>query len=347
MLHAPAARTSAILIAILSLYAVTWATGHTGHKEALALLPIAIAPALHRRHLVAVAHIFFGLALIGLIVALFQPERVGTHRWLTIPGLGTAQMGTPVAAATVLAAGTGTPAWVRILVALAGGGTLVLSRSFSAAGLALTPLFTTGSRRARVGLAVTIVAALAALLATNPNRARRISEHYRGQESTYQVRQLERVWDSAEVFHESEKAIRVHLPAKRDDMAFVDIVRRRGKAAGVVVLMLQGLLLWLLFERAIHHRKSHPMAVGGAVVLTACCLAHLAVNTALLPPTGVPMPFIGRGAAAWFSFAVLVMPHLARPHEELPTETPSRSMQALRWISLTALAGAAAFTIAA
>lgn len=96
------------------------------------------------------------------------------------------------------------------------------------------------------------------------------------------------------------------LPAPHTDSIFSVIGAEMGLIGALVVLAAVGLLAWHGLRIARQSRSSFGfyMAAGVATMLCVQSLAHIAVNTACMPVTGLTLPFISGGGTSLLSASI-------------------------------------------
>ncbi|MGH7457883.1 MAG: FtsW/RodA/SpoVE family cell cycle protein [Longimicrobiaceae bacterium] len=111
------------------------------------------------------------------------------------------------------------------------------------------------------------------------------------------------------------------LPEPHNDFIFAMIAEEWGMAGSGLVLLLFGAIGWVGFRIAGRAPDlfGHLLAVGMTLLLVVPALLHVGVNLALLPATGVTLPFVSFGRSALLaSFAavgVLLSIHRNRAEE--------------------------------
>lgn len=96
------------------------------------------------------------------------------------------------------------------------------------------------------------------------------------------------------------------LPAAHTDSIFSVIASEMGLVGGLVIIAVFALLAWQGVRIA--SRATTPfgfyVAMGVTVMLTVQALAHVAVNTACMPVTGLTLPFISGGGTSLISASI-------------------------------------------
>jgi len=99
-----------------------------------------------------------------------------------------------------------------------------------------------------------------------------------------------------------------YLPEPLSDSVFASIGEVFGLAGGMVVLVLYGLLAWRLF--IIHNRleddSDRLIVIGAFAWLVGQALINIMALTALLPLTGVNLPFISSGGTSMLAGAIIL-----------------------------------------
>ena len=106
------------------------------------------------------------------------------------------------------------------------------------------------------------------------------------------------------------------LPFAQTDFIFAVIGEEVGFIGCILVLIAYLVLIWrcALIAITAADRYSMLLAAGITMLLTLQVVLNIGVVTALLPPTGVILPFISYGgnATIWFMFLMGVMQNIAR-----------------------------------
>lgn len=90
------------------------------------------------------------------------------------------------------------------------------------------------------------------------------------------------------------------LPAAHTDGVFAIVGEELGLAGSLVVILLFGMLIWRGIRTARHARDSYGglLAVGITCWLSYQALINIAVITAVIPFTGIPLPFLSYGGSS-------------------------------------------------
>ena len=98
----------------------------------------------------------------------------------------------------------------------------------------------------------------------------------------------------------------IPLPAAHTDGAFAIIAEEFGLVGSLVVMAILGLLIWRGLKAATRARDGYGalLAIGITCWLGYQALLNIAVITAVIPFTGIPLPFISYGGSA---FAVSIV----------------------------------------
>ncbi len=88
-----------------------------------------------------------------------------------------------------------------------------------------------------------------------------------------------------------------YIPVQYSDFIFAVIAEELGFIGGAVLLLFQGLLLWLAVSIAKRARDmfGRLIAVGIFAMILLHVLINIGVATSLMPVTGIPLPFISYG----------------------------------------------------
>ncbi len=91
-----------------------------------------------------------------------------------------------------------------------------------------------------------------------------------------------------------------NVPEAQNDMIFSIICEELGVAGGIVVILMFLMLLWRLYQIAIHANtmKGAFIAVGIMAHISLQVILNIAVVTNLIPNTGVTLPFISYGGTS-------------------------------------------------
>lgn len=91
-----------------------------------------------------------------------------------------------------------------------------------------------------------------------------------------------------------------YLPENTTDSIFAIIAEELGFLGATVIILLFAVVVWRGFYIAIHARDSFGKLLAGGITtfLAMQVLINLAAQTALLPLTGIPLPFISYGGSA-------------------------------------------------
>ncbi len=120
------------------------------------------------------------------------------------------------------------------------------------------------------------------------------------------------------------------LPEVYNDYAATTLAEEGGLVA---MLLLVGVYLFLTYRgleigRQAKHGFGTVMAVGLTSIISVQTLINLAVVTAAIPATGVPLPFISAGGSALVSMLLaigMILSVSRRPNEELKDRIPNES----------------------
>jgi len=90
------------------------------------------------------------------------------------------------------------------------------------------------------------------------------------------------------------------VPFNDSDFIYTIIVEETGLLGGSVITILFAGLIYLIWRLARGQTENYPLLVclGIGVMLAVQAAVNIAVNLALMPPTGVPLPFISSGGSS-------------------------------------------------
>lgn len=164
--------------------------------------------------------------------------------------------------------------------------------AFAVLGLAGCCTMMSTPRRRHLLLAILGVFSLAALawIATNQANERLARALNQPTDANFQIGQAWRAIRAGGVIGGGPS---VWIPEWHTDFLFARLCNAGGAMAGIVALLVAGLLLvsaWRITGRQTDLR-SRVLAVGCATALTAPALLHVAVNLGLFPTTAVHFPF--------------------------------------------------------
>jgi rod shape determining protein RodA len=97
-----------------------------------------------------------------------------------------------------------------------------------------------------------------------------------------------------------------YIPVQYSDFIFAVIGEEMGFAGGVVLLIFQGVLLWLILSVAEDARDmfGRLIALGVFGMLMSHIVINIGMALSILPVTGLPLPFVSYGGS--FTITVLV-----------------------------------------
>lgn len=121
--------------------------------------------------------------------------------------------------------------------------------------------------------------------------------------ASYQVKQSILAIGSGGLFgkglgHGSAKLF--YLPAPHTDFIFATLAEEGGFIVATVVLILLGILVWRGVKIAIHSPdlQGFYLALGITLVVFCQAMTNLMVATAMIPATGLPLPFLSYGGSS-------------------------------------------------
>ena len=93
-----------------------------------------------------------------------------------------------------------------------------------------------------------------------------------------------------------------YLPLSHSDSAFAAIVESGGSAGGLLILGGFLAMVWLFRAMALScgNRTARILIFSAGALCAVQALLHIGVNTALLPPTGLPLPIFSYGGSSLF-----------------------------------------------
>lgn len=263
----------------------------------------------------------YAILLVIVLLSLNSSEHRGTHRFIPVLGIRI-NIATPFSVLAILVSALFRPRTSLCLMAISVL-LLIATRSYStAAVLAVANAIVVAPRSPRNAVFVTVLLGSAILLATmaNPNRLHRVQEFWLSPTTAYQSSQLALAWDSSRLIGSSRYSD-AHLPCASTDLVLADIARSHGLIAGLMLLASQTTVVWALCNLSLYGSgplRQLPLFAASYYTVSIC--AHSFVNIGWLPPTGVPMPFLGDGRAAYTSWCILIAAAFGSVHRsnELP-----------------------------
>ncbi len=280
--------------------------------------------------------LWWQLGAIGilLVLALFQPEINGAHRWLRIAGVSIqpSELAKPILVLAVSATLVRGGARIRnfagltrpLLVTVYLAGLVLLGKDLGTPTMltatAIALVFASGARL-RHGFALVAVAAplFALFVRQEAYRVARLTaflDAYRVTPETlsnveYQLKQSLIAIGSGGVTGKgfglsTQKAF--FLPAPDNDFVFSIIAEELGLIGALAVIAAFLLLAWRALTIAIAARDElgRLIAVGAMVLLTGQAFCHIGVVCGVLPTKGLPLPFLSSGGSALLASFALV-----------------------------------------
>jgi rod shape determining protein RodA len=97
-----------------------------------------------------------------------------------------------------------------------------------------------------------------------------------------------------------------YIPVQYSDFIFAVVGEEMGFFGGVMLILLEGLLLWLTLSVAERARDTfgHLIALGIFALIFVHVMVNIGVTMSILPVTGLPLPFISYGGS--FTITMLV-----------------------------------------
>jgi cell division protein FtsW len=175
------------------------------------------------------------------------------------------------------------------------------------AGTGLTMLCLAGARPKHIAsLTGGVVVAVALYAITSPNRLRRLM--------VYMNPKADHFGDGYQVWHSlialgsggvtgfglGEGREKLYLPMANTDFIFPIIAEEWGLIGTLTLIALFLLIAWRGFMIAYHTKNAFGtlLAAGLTILISLQALLNISVTTALVPDTGVPLPFISYGGSA-------------------------------------------------
>lgn len=89
------------------------------------------------------------------------------------------------------------------------------------------------------------------------------------------------------------------LPEHETDFIFAAFAEEWGFAGVVLILLLFGIVLWRMFDAALHGATNFEVLFGAglAILFMSHLVIHIGMNVGLLPVTGTPLPFLSYGGS--------------------------------------------------
>lgn len=119
-----------------------------------------------------------------------------------------------------------------------------------------------------------------------------------------------------------------YLPAPHTDFIFATLAEEGGFIVAMAVLALIGILVWRGVRVAIHSPdlQGFYLALGITLVIFCQSMTNLMVATAMIPATGLPLPFLSYGGSSMFitCVAIGILLNISRYAVETPQLFRSR-----------------------
>jgi cell division protein FtsW len=126
---------------------------------------------------------------------------------------------------------------------------------------------------------------------------------------TYQVDQAMDAIMSGRMFGRGagEGVVKHTLPDAHTDFIFPVIVEEFGIIAGLIILLLFGLLVWRGFQRLVNQEDRFMLLAGGGMLslIAVHVCVNMGVSLQVIPTTGMTLPFISYGGSSSFAMAIL------------------------------------------
>ena len=336
--------TALLALGVLMVYSATFVrleadTGDPGHAmrrqlvfAAIALVVFVGVSLVDYRDYRNLLPFMFGAILIGLVVVLFMPARVGAQRWIP---LGSSFQLQPSEFAKVVIlvvlAGVLAPAredgmrWSRLVAALAVVSVpsiLIfkqpdLGTMFVVAFIALVMLFAAGTTFRQIlalmaGGVSTIVLAWQQEWLRTYQVARVtgfLDQSTDLQGANYNLSQSQIAIGSGQLtgrgLFEGTQTKLSFVPAQTTDFIFTTIGEQLGFVGGAIVLSIYVILIWriLIIANGASDRFGSLIAVGVAAFLAFHIFINIGMTIGVAPVTGLPLPFLSAGGSAMISMA--------------------------------------------
>jgi len=183
-----------------------------------------------------------------------------------------------------------------------------LGTSLTLAGTAFLMLFAAGAELTHLGLIATVgVAGVFALARIDAERWSRLTTYLNPwadpSDSGYQIIQALLAFGSGGLFGVGLGRSRqkfFYLPERHTDMIFAILGEELGFIGSVLVLLLFFAFAWRGYRIAVQapDRFTSLLAVGVASLIALQAAMNVAVVTASIPATGIPLPFVSSGGSS-------------------------------------------------
>ena len=209
---------------------------------------------------------------------------------------------------------------------------VVLQPDFGTAAIDLSLFFlmaaASGSKWRDIAIAVTGAAAiLAAMLWRTPYALRRITAFFsplkNNLSDNWHVMHFELAVSRGGWFGSNlGKAIwsNAYLPFAYNDSAYATLSETLGFVGVVVIATLFFILLGAMFKLSRRPGLTSEAAffiASGATLIAVQALTHISINLALIPPSGLTLPFISYGGSSLSGFALLIAMTLSAARDEV------------------------------
>lgn len=260
---------------------------------------------------------------IGLLAVFGFAPRKGTHRWIPIGGVSLQPSELAKLSALVFTAALldrrmhriNDPAYTLLPIGLVAGGLaglIVLEPDFGTAAVLLavvtSVVFAAGlSYRYLVGTAVVMVPAAMALVILEPYRIRRVTAFLDPWadpfDSGYQIVQSLIAVGSGGVLGRGFMAgvqKLFYIPEPHNDYIFAVIAEELGLIGASVALCCFAIIAWrgLRTSLVAPDRFGSLLALGLTMMVTVQAFVNMSVVVSMLPPKGIPLPFVSNGGSS-------------------------------------------------
>ena len=272
-----------------------------------------------------------------LLTVFFGVQKNGAQRWLEYKGFSLqASEFAKIFLVLYLAGylerhGTDHPIAGPVLLAGVGAALVLIQPDFTSAlfllALAALLLIAAGVPARRlfaIGFATSLIAvAVSGIFAIRLHHVtERLNAFFSGKD-IYQVSQGLKAIQQGGVFGEGPGAVLVPVPYAYNDSAFASLVFALGAVGAIVLLIAYTLILGRGLQIAFATEGATSLvALGVTATLLLEATLHVAVNLGLLPPTGLPLPFVSYGGSNMIAhgFALGLLHAAAREARQKPRE---------------------------
>ncbi|MEK7186640.1 MAG: putative lipid II flippase FtsW [Patescibacteria group bacterium] len=173
---------------------------------------------------------------------------------------------------------------------------------------ALSVYFLSGGKMLYLGLLAPVAGVIGYLLVRlSPYRLKRLESFFNlnssFEETSYHVRQILIALGSGGIFgvglgNSIQKY--AYLPETTTDSIFAIVAEELGFVGASILILIFGLIIWRGFRIATKAKDNFGKLLAGGIIsyLAIQTIINLAAQTALIPLTGIPLPFISYGGSA-------------------------------------------------